>query len=64
MFLTDDPALDFAMYDAEQAKRLAQLPVCDCCDSPIQQDHYYHINGDNICPDCLENYYRKENDSE
>jgi len=59
---TDDPNADFDRWDAEQERQLAELPVCDCCDNPIQDDHYYQINGDNICPDCLENYYRKEVD--
>ena len=49
-------------HEDEQEKRLAELPVCDCCDEPIQDDHYYLINSDNICPDCLENYYRTEVD--
>lgn len=49
-------------HEAEQEKQLAELPECDCCGHPIQADHYYLINGDNICPGCLENYYRKEVD--
>ena len=61
-FRSDDPVADFYCHDHEQAKRLAELPVCDCCGHPIQDDHYYLINGDNICPDCLENYYRKDVD--
>ena len=61
-YRTDDPNADFDRWDAERERQLAELPVCDCCDNPIQDDHYYQINGDNICPDCLENYYRKEVD--
>lgn len=52
----------WAAHEAEQEKRLAELPVCDCCFEPIQDDHYYLINSDNICPDCIENYYRIEID--
>lgn len=61
-FRTDDPLTDFARHDREQAKRLAELPVCDICDNPIQDEHYYLINGDNICPECLENEFRKDVD--
>lgn len=60
MFYSDDPAADFDRYDREQAKRLAQLPKCDICDQPIQDDHYYLINGDNVCPGCLDDQFRKE----
>lgn len=60
MFYSDDPVLDFERYDREQAKRLAELPVCDICDKPIQDEHYYLINSDNVCPACLEIEFRKE----
>lgn len=62
MFLTDDPVADFDRYDAEQQKQLDRLPKCDICDHPIQDDHYYQINGDNVCPDCLDNEFRKDVD--
>lgn len=59
---SDDPLMDFDRYDREQAKQLAELPVCDYCNEPVQDDHYYLINGDNVCPDCLEIEFRKEVD--
>ena len=59
-FRTDDPAADFDRWDREQQKWLDSRPVCDNCDNPIQHEHYYLINGDNICPDCMERYFRKE----
>ena len=59
-FRTGDPLDDFDRLDREQAKRLEQLPKCDICDHPIQDDHFYLINGDNVCPGCLENEFRKE----
>ena len=62
MYRTDNPVADFERHDREQAKRLAELPVCDICDNHIQDDHYYLINGDNICPDCMETHFRKEVD--
>ena len=37
-----------------------QLPVCDVCDVPIDDDFYYEINGENICADCMETYFKKE----
>ena len=62
MFYSDDPVRDFENYDRAQAERLARLPKCSVCDEPIQDDHYYLINGENVCPACLENEFRKEVD--
>lgn len=60
IFRTDDPAADFAAWEAEQESWLAKRPVCADCDEPIQDDHYFDINGEAICPDCMEGNYRKE----
>lgn len=59
---TDDPLNDFHRHDAEQQNELDKLPKCDICDRPIQDDHYYQINGDNVCPECLDNHFRKDVD--
>lgn len=59
MFYTDDPGLDFLRHDAEQERELKKLPVCADCGEPVQDDHYYDINGEVICPDCMEANYRK-----
>jgi len=61
-YRTDNPIADFERHERQQQKWLERLPVCDICDEPIQDDHYYLINGDNICPDCMENRFRKEVD--
>ena len=61
-YYTDDPVRDFERYDADREDELANLPVCDICDEPIQDEHYYIINGDNICPLCLEACFRVRND--
>ena len=60
-FRTGDPLDDFNRHDREQAKRLEQLPECDHCHKPIQDEHYFDINGDVICEKCLNNNFRKEN---
>lgn len=57
---TDDPVRDAERYAAEQEEALACLPVCDICDEPIQQEHFYEINDTKICEHCLNEYYRKE----
>ena len=50
------------MYDTEQEKKLAKLPLCDICGEPIQDDYYFEINGERICEDCLTENYRKDID--
>lgn len=61
-FRKGDPLDDFDRLDRAQASSLAERPVCDICDQPIQDDHFYLINGDNVCPGCLEDQFRKEVD--
>lgn len=46
-------------HDAEQQRQLARLPECSECGEPIQTDECYEINGELICPDCLEENHRK-----
>lgn len=59
MIFTDDPLSDFDRYDRQQEEWLNSRPVCDCCGEPIQDDFCYEINGDLICEDCLDMYFRK-----
>lgn len=59
IFRSDDPIADFHRHDAAQNKLREELPVCDVCDHTIDSD-YYHINGDNICADCMETHFKKE----
>ena len=58
MYLTDDPALDFARYDAEQSRWLANLPTCEICGDAIQQETAFEKNGFWICDECFENNQR------
>lgn len=60
MYRTDDPAADYDRWDADQARKIEKLPVCADCGEPVMDDHYYLINDEVICPDCLESGYRKE----
>ena len=59
-WMTDDPARDAERLAEAQDRQLEQRPVCSECGHHIQADHYYDINGEVVCPECLENYYRKE----
>ena len=43
----------YAMHEAEQERRLAMYPVCDCCKEHITDDTYYEIDGKIYCEDCL-----------
>lgn len=61
-FRTDDPVKDFERHDRDRERKLAERPRCDICDRPIQDDHFYLINGDNVCQECLEDHFRKEVD--
>ena len=49
----------YDQYEAEQERRLDKLPVCSCCDEPIQDESAVVFNDEWICDDCLKNYYRR-----
>ena len=59
---TDDPIRDFLSHEAEQEAWLAERPVCADCDEPIQDDHCFEINGEYICPRCMEDLHRRDVD--
>lgn len=61
MYRTDDPYRDFDRWDNEQESWLSKRPRCAHCGERIQDDHYYLIEDEPVCPDCLESDYRKEN---
>lgn len=56
MYRTDDPIRDFLKHDADREKQAEKLPICADCGEPVREDHYYLINDEVICPDCLETY--------
>lgn len=58
-FRTDDPLRDFNNWDSEQNKWLEQRPVCADCGEHIQDDQAYYINGEWICPNCMDSYLRE-----
>ena len=37
-----------------------ERPLCDICEQPVGGDHYYCINGDVICEDCMQEYFRQD----
>lgn len=59
---SDNPLADFMAREAEQESWLAERPVCADCDEPIQDDHCFEINGEYICPRCMEDLHRRDVD--
>ena len=63
MFVTDDPHKDFDRHDAEQTAALEKMPVCCCCDEPIQDDYLCDIDGTIYCLECFdENFIKASED--
>ena len=60
MFYSSNPVADFERYDAEQEAELDKLPVCVCCEQPIQEEYGFCIDGDWYCEECLNAEFRKE----
>lgn len=46
---------NFALWEAhdrEEQERLDRLPICECCNHPIQQEEAIHYNDQWFCEDC------------
>lgn len=56
---TDDPVSDFNRWDEEQNRMIEELPECSECGQVIQEEEAYYINGEWICPCCMETYKRE-----
>lgn len=63
MFRTGDPLYDFEMHDAEQERQLSELPVCEYCEQPIQDEHLWDIEGTLYHEKCAELQFRKDTDN-
>lgn len=37
-----------------------ERPLCDYCETLIEDDHFYMINGEAICVHCMNEYFRQE----
>lgn len=59
---TNDPVSDFNRYDAMQQRELERCPKCDYCDEHITADNYYDLDGDIVCEDCLDRYFKRFTD--
>ena len=55
---TDDPAADYDAFCRQQDLDAARLPVCCECDSRIEEEFCYEINGEVLCETCMEQYKR------
>lgn len=59
---SDNPVRDHERYEAHRERRLNRLPRCSECGYPIQDEECYEINGELICPSCMEENHRKRTD--
>lgn len=48
----------FLEREKEHESWLAKRPVCYYCGEHIQDEFAYNINGELICPDCLNREFR------
>ena len=59
-FRHGDPLDDFNALDMERAMYEERLPMCDDCKMKIVGDHYYDIEGEILCEDCMKDRYQRE----
>ena len=63
--LPNEPAFaDHDRYEADRERSLSRLPRCSICHYPIEDDYYYVIEGENICPECLDENFKRTVDFE
>ena len=61
IFYSDDPIADYARYDAHQQEYESRLPVCEMCETAID-DFLWEIDGEFLCDDCAKEKYRRSVD--
>lgn len=59
-YFSDDPAADFDRYDRDLEKLLQRRPKCCKCGKHIQDEHYFYIQGEELCISCAEDMYLYE----
>lgn len=59
---SDDPIRDFEERERRRQRWLDSLPVCSECGYPIQDEECFEINGELICPSCMEENHKKRTD--
>lgn len=56
---TDDPSRDWDTHCERQDRRAKRLPRCVFCKRPIYDDHFYEINDEAVCEDCLNEHFER-----
>ena len=46
-------------YNRQKEEELKKLPECCECGEAIQTEECFEINGELICPECLEENHKK-----
>ena len=44
----------FLAHEQKEEDRIARLPVCEWCGEPIQDEQFYHLDGEYICKACMD----------
>lgn len=52
----------YRMHEAEQAEKELKCPICCECGEYITDEHYFDLNGEYFCQECLEDRFMKWTD--
>lgn len=55
----EDNYSKWEQHQQELDAALEKRPKCDYCNEPIQDDYFFEINGEFICEDCLDRFFKK-----
>lgn len=46
-------------HEQEMERRLARRPKCSICENHIQEEHFYEIDCEMVCEECLNLNFRR-----
>ena len=46
-------------HEEEKERRLARRPKCSICENHIQKEHFYEIDCEMVCEECLNLHFRR-----
>ena len=58
MYCISDNYTRWEQHDREQQAKLDKLPICDCCQEPIQQEKAIYYNDQWCCEECESEFWQ------
>jgi formylmethanofuran dehydrogenase subunit E len=60
--MMDSVLYDLYRHERDLQKELDRLPKCDYCDEPIQDEHFFIVDGEKFCKRCMKDNFQVRTD--